>query len=87
MLASQGNHLGIGEYEMDDQEESNGKACNSSQTSELPEQAGKEVTANYRSTPPPPRHDQKIHPRQPIPPVPEGEEVADADPSPPVELE
>jgi hypothetical protein len=72
---------------MDDQEESNGKGCNSSETRKLPKQAGKEVTATYRSTPPPPRHDQKIHPRQPIPPVPAGEEVSDEDPSPPVELE
>jgi len=87
MLVSLGNHLRIGEFEMDDQEESNGKACDSPKTGELPEQAGKEVTANYRSTPPPPRHDQKIHPRQPIPPVPEGEEVSDEAPSAPVELE
>ena len=58
-----------------------------SQTGELPEQTGKEVTVKYRPSPPSQPFDRKIHPRQPAPKVPGGEEVSDEDPSPPVDLE
>jgi hypothetical protein len=59
----------------------------SSATGEVSEQSAKEIQVHYRPAPSPPPPDQKIHPRQIIPPVPEGEEVPDDTPSPPVEIE
>jgi hypothetical protein len=56
-------------------------------TGELPEQSGKEVRVPYWDSPAPPPVGHEIHPRQYIPPPPEGEEVADDTPSPPVGLE
>ncbi len=56
-------------------------------TGELPEQSDKEVRVPYWKTPPPLPPEKKIHPRQIIPPPPEGEEIPDDTPSPPVELE
>jgi hypothetical protein len=56
-------------------------------TDELPEQTGQEVQVHYQPTPPRSRADHEIHPRVPIPPVPEGEEVPDDSPSPPVDLD
>jgi hypothetical protein len=61
--------------------------CEVPQTGELPEQTGKEVTIKYRPSPSRQPFDRKIHPRQPAPKVPEGEEVSDEDPSSPVDLE
>ena len=58
-----------------------------SQTGELPEQSGKEVTVKYRPSPSPQPFDRKIHPRPPAPTVPEGEEVSDENSSPPVDLD
>ncbi len=55
-------------------------------TGEIPKQSRKAIHARYRRSPSP-RPDKKIHPRQKIPPVPEGEEVPDNTPSPPVELD
>jgi hypothetical protein len=54
---------------------------------EMPEQTEKEVHVEYNRLPSTPPPGQVIHPRQKIPPVPEGEDVADASPSPPVELD
>jgi hypothetical protein len=54
---------------------------------ELPEQTRKEVRARYWKSPVPLPPEQEIHQRQHIPPVPEGEEVPDDTPSPPVELD
>lgn len=54
---------------------------------EMPEQSGKEVIVHYRPEPAKPKSVREIHPRQKIPPVPEGEEVPDDTPSPPVELD
>lgn len=56
-------------------------------TGEMPAQTGNEVQIKYRPSPSPPPPDQKIHPRQKIPAVPEGEEVPDNTPSPPIELD
>jgi hypothetical protein len=56
-------------------------------TGELPRQKGKKVQVDYSPSPPPPPKDQKIHPRQKIPPVPEGEKVPDKTPSSPVDLD
>jgi hypothetical protein len=56
-------------------------------TDELPEQTGKEVRARYWKSPAPLPPEHKIHERQPIPPIPEGEEVPDETPSLPVELD
>ncbi len=59
----------------------------SSATDEIPEQAAQEIHINYEDSPIPQRN-RKIHPRQIIPPVPEGEEEeSDNTPSPPVELD
>jgi hypothetical protein len=56
-------------------------------TDEMPEQSGKEVHINYTPRPAPPPPDHKIHPRNQIPPVPEGEEVPDKTPSPPIDID
>lgn len=56
-------------------------------TGELPKQSEKEVHVPYWKTPPPLPPDQDIYPRQKIPDPPQGDEIADDDPSPPVELE
>jgi hypothetical protein len=56
-------------------------------TGELPEQTEKEVRVRYWKTPAPLPPEHEIHKRQHIPPVPEGEEVPDDTPSPPVELD
>ncbi|MGH9875058.1 MAG: hypothetical protein ACRD9S_21595 [Pyrinomonadaceae bacterium] len=56
-------------------------------TDELPEQSGKEVHVPYWKTPPPRPTQHKIPPRQHIPPVPEGKQVPDDTPSPPVGLD
>jgi hypothetical protein len=56
-------------------------------TGEMPRQLGKEVHVRYQPTPSPPPPDKKIHPRQKIPPVPEGEKVPDKTPSPPVDID
>ena len=53
--------------------------------SEIPPQTGEEIQVQYDQIPPPPPPNQKIHPRRKLPPVPEGEEVPDKNPSPPVE--
>ena len=58
-----------------------------SATDEIPEQTAQEIHINYEDSPISQRN-RKIHPRQIIPPVPEGEEeVSDDTPSPPVELD
>lgn len=64
-----------------------GPASESISTGELPKQSGKEVQVHYDPSPSPPPPDQKIHPRQKIPPVPEGEKVPDNTPSSPVDLD
>ncbi|MDQ5844156.1 MAG: hypothetical protein M3539_02545 [Acidobacteriota bacterium] len=56
-------------------------------TDELPEQSGKEAQVRYRDAPAPPPPGQKIHERPHIPPIPEGEEVPDKTPSPPVKID
>ena len=56
-------------------------------TGEIPKQSRKKIHVHYRRSPSPPPPDQKIHPRQKIPPVHEGGEVPDNTPSPPVELD
>ena len=56
-------------------------------TGEMPKQSRKKIHVDYRPSPSPPPPHQKIHPRQKIPLVPEGEEVPDNTPSPPVELD
>ena len=55
-------------------------------TDELPKQTGKETHVRYRDSPvrSPERH---IHERTKIPPVPEGEQVPDDTPSPPVKMD
>lgn len=54
---------------------------------ETSEQAAQEIHVNYDETPTP-HWDRQIHPRQKIPPVPEGkEEIPDKTPSPPVDLD
>jgi hypothetical protein len=56
-------------------------------TDDVPEQAAQEINVHYEDSPLPQRN-RKIHPRQRIPLVPEGEEVVSDDkPSPPVELD
>jgi hypothetical protein len=54
---------------------------------DIPEQAGKETYVDYQPVPSPPPSGKRIHPRRKTPPVPEGEEVPDRTPSPPIELE
>jgi hypothetical protein len=54
---------------------------------EVPEQCEKEVRVPYWKSPPPRPAGHEIHPRQYIPLVPEGEEVPDETPSPPVDLD
>jgi hypothetical protein len=56
-------------------------------TGDVPEQTGKEVVVHYRPEPAKPPGVPKIHPRQKIPPVPEGEKIPDQTPSGPVDLE
>ena len=56
-------------------------------TGELPEQSEKETDVPHWKSPPPPPPGHKIHERQYIPPVSEGEEVTDDTPSPPVEID
>ena len=56
-------------------------------TGELPKQSEREVRVPYRKWPPPLPPDQEIQPRQRIPEPPQGEEVSDDTPSPPVELD
>jgi hypothetical protein len=56
-------------------------------TDEMPKQSEKEVHVNYEPSPSHPPPGQKIHPRQKMPPVPEGESVEDDAPSPPVDLD
>jgi hypothetical protein len=56
-------------------------------TDEMPKQSEKEVHVNYEPSPSHPPPGQKIHPRQKMPPVPEGESVGDDAPSPPVDLD
>jgi hypothetical protein len=55
-------------------------------TGEIPKQSRKAIHVRYRRSPSS-RPDKKIHPRQKMPPVPEGEEMPDHTPSPPVELD
>jgi hypothetical protein len=54
---------------------------------EIPEQVQKEVQVNYRPKPSRRPAGRDIHPRQNIPAVPEGKEVPDPTPSPPVDLD
>lgn len=54
---------------------------------EMPEQSPTEVNVTYTPAPTPRPRDQRIHPRQIIPPVPEGECSPDHTPSPPVDLD
>jgi hypothetical protein len=56
-------------------------------TEDMPKQTGQEVQVHYRPKPSPPPPGQKIPPRRSIPTVPEGEETADKNPSPPVDIE
>jgi hypothetical protein len=76
-----------GYKEMGDQDESHERASECAETGELPEQSGGEVKVRYQPTPPRRPVDKKIQPRQPSPPVPEGEDVPDKKPSPPVKLD
>jgi len=56
-------------------------------TGNLPVQKVEEVHVDYQDSPPPAPRTRQIHPRQVIPPVPEGEYRPDETPSPPVELD
>jgi len=56
-------------------------------TGKMPEQTGQEAQIKYKPSPAAPSFNREIHPRQPVPPVPEGESVPDKCPSPPVELD
>jgi len=55
-------------------------------SSEIPAQESTEANADYESQPASVRIG-KIHPRQPVPPMPEGEDVADDTPSPPTKID
>jgi hypothetical protein len=59
----------------------------SSTSDKEPDQSAREVKVNYRNSPPARPPGKEIHPRQIIPAVPEGKEVPDDTPSPPVEIE
>lgn len=54
---------------------------------DLPEQPCDEVQLDYSPAAPKGRAERKIHPRQPAPAVPEGADVPDLDPSPPLNIE
>jgi hypothetical protein len=56
-------------------------------TGELPEQSEKEVHVPYWKSPPPLPVGQEMYELPYIPLVPEGEEVTDETPSPPIELD
>jgi hypothetical protein len=56
-------------------------------TDELPEQTSKKAQVRLRKSPVPRPPDHQIHERAQIPPVPEGENVPDETPSPPVDLD
>ena len=65
-----------------DKPDSGGKSERPLDAGEMPPQKPGEVNVRYRPSPPP-GGDRKIHPRQTIPDVPEGEKVPDPTPSPP----
>lgn len=51
------------------------------------EKLAKQIHVHYQESPAKPPPEKNIHQRRTIPPVPEGEEVQDESPSPPVDLE
>jgi hypothetical protein len=53
---------------------------------DLPKQKGGEVHIDYLPEAPRGNPDRRIHERLPIPAVPEGDDVPDPDPSPPVDI-
>jgi len=55
--------------------------------SDLPEQDSEEVNIRYLPEAPKGDVNRTIHPRRPYPTVPEGEDVPDRNPSPPVNIE
>lgn len=55
-------------------------------SSDIPEQEATETQVNYQPSPAT-SSIHKIHPRQPLPPIPEGDEVSDDCPSPPTEID
>jgi hypothetical protein len=63
------------------------ESCSPLDTGALPQQEGKEVQIRSHPLPNKNMQEKKIHPRQPTPPIPEGEEVSDDDPTPPVNLD
>lgn len=57
------------------------------QTSELPNEQLTEVVVQYQPQPPKAPPGLEIHPRRIVPPLSEGREAPDDDPSPPVDLD
>ena len=55
--------------------------------SDLPEQDSKEVYISYLPEPPQGDVNRTIHPRRPYPTIPEGDDIPDRNPSPPVKIE
>jgi hypothetical protein len=64
----------------------NHKASSAMDTGDLPKQTEKEAQAEFHSQPSA-KPSNEIHPRQFIPPVPNGADIPDDTPSPPVELD
>ena len=65
---------------------SNGREPDSISSSDIPAQEATETHVYYQPAPASvPIH--KIQPRQPIPPIPEGEEVSDDTPTPPAKID
>jgi hypothetical protein len=62
-------------------------ASESLPTDQLPEQKSEAARARQWKSPPPKPPEHEIHERPYIPPVPEGEQVPDERPSPPIEWE
>lgn len=54
-------------------------------SSEIPQQRATKTHVNYKDKPATATH--KIHDRQPLPPIPEGEDVTDDCPSPPTKID
>jgi hypothetical protein len=54
---------------------------------EIPLQSPEETTVEYLPSAPKGPPGKRIHPRRPLPPVPEGTPEPDPDPSPPAEIE
>ncbi len=72
--------------EQDRKEHSNGPV-GSLPAEDMPEQKSEEVQINYLPRAPKGEAGRTIHPRLPVPVVPEGEDVPDPAPSPPVKIE